>query len=223
MTKLSAIQASVADPVVPNDVYVHMIIDMQRGYVAALSEENQKTLPGKIEKFIAQTASSMRTLNIGVEDEEMVNFGSEEAKNWDCILKNSDGTPLRVDHWKKGSSAFKYQSNYTVSDRAPAHLHSTGANHIVLTGINECICVAETALDAVRLGYRVTIISDLVANGIIKNANPDIKQEEGKIAPAIQKCKDVGVNFETSENFLNRLNHVRPSLGTVAAPKPDFV
>lgn len=211
MSDLSSIQVSAAEPVTAKDVYVHMVIDMQRGYVAALSAEDQNTLPQKIENFIARTTGVMRTLNICVEDEEMFYFGSEESKNWNCVLTNPNGSPLKIDHYKRGSSAFRYQSNYTECMKEPAHLSATGANHIVLSGINKSICVAETALDAINSGYRVTIISDLVADGVSKN--------QPAVAPAILKCIEAGVKFRTSQEFLKGLECPKPAGHDGLVPK----
>jgi nicotinamidase-related amidase len=74
------------------------------------------------------------------------------------------------------------------------HLQLIGAGHLVLAGTYPERGVLDTALEAKRRGYTVTVISDAVASS-------DAARRDG----ALQALKQAGVGIETSDQFIASL------------------
>lgn len=74
------------------------------------------------------------------------------------------------------------------------HLQLIGAGHLVLAGIYPERSMLDTAREAKRRGYTVTVISDAVASS-------DAQRRDA----ALQTLKDGGVEIETSDQFIASL------------------
>jgi nicotinamidase-related amidase len=74
------------------------------------------------------------------------------------------------------------------------HLQLIGAGHLVLAGTYPERSMLDTAREAKRLGYTVTVISDAVASS-------DAQKRDA----ALQALKDSGVEIETSDQFIASL------------------
>ncbi|MCC7529661.1 MAG: isochorismatase family protein, partial [Candidatus Melainabacteria bacterium] len=71
-------------------------------------------------------------------------------------------------------------------------LKDSGIEHIFVTGLATNYCVKQTALDGVKLGFRVTLIEDAVRG---------IDRVGCRVKTAIQEMKDGGVAFVRSEEM----------------------
>jgi len=69
------------------------------------------------------------------------------------------------------------------------YLHSLGVEEIYIMGLATDYCVKYTALDAVKLGYKVYVIEDGCRG---------VEREEGDAAKAISEMRDVGVEIINS-------------------------
>jgi nicotinamidase-related amidase len=74
------------------------------------------------------------------------------------------------------------------------HLQLIGAGHVVLAGTYPERSVLDTARDAQRRGYAVTVISDAVASS-------DAQRRD----TALRALKEAGVTIETSDQFIASL------------------
>ena len=74
------------------------------------------------------------------------------------------------------------------------HLQLIGADHLVLAGTYPERSMLETAREAKRRGYTVTVISDAVASS-------DAQKRDA----ALQALKDAGVEIKTSDQFIASL------------------
>jgi nicotinamidase-related amidase len=74
------------------------------------------------------------------------------------------------------------------------HLQLIGAGHLVLAGTYPERSVLDTAREAKRRGYAVTVISDAVASA-------DARRRE----MALQQLKEAGVEIDTSDHFIASL------------------
>ncbi|MDI1250083.1 MAG: isochorismatase family protein [Lacunisphaera sp.] len=57
-----------------------------------------------------------------------------------------------------GKDAFSALGDKSIAD----HLKASGAKHLLLCGIETPVCVYQTARDALREGYQVTVLTDCV-------------------------------------------------------------
>jgi nicotinamidase-related amidase len=76
------------------------------------------------------------------------------------------------------------------------HLQLIGAGHLVLAGTHPERSVLDTAREAKRREYQVTVISDAVASS-------DAQRRDS----ALQALKEAGVSIETSDQFIASLEH----------------
>ena len=87
-------------------------------------------------------------------------------------------------------SAF-FENDRRTSTGLHGYLHERGVDSIVLAGLATDYCVGDSALDAARLGYEVTLIED-ACRAI------DL---EGSLATAIRRMREAGVTFARSETL----------------------
>ena len=85
---------------------------------------------------------------------------------------------------KKSFSIFGSQS-------IRAEIEKLGLSHLILTGIESPICIYLSALDALKRGYEVTILSDCIGSRRMKDEKV-----------AIDKLKDAGCHIIPMESFL---------------------
>src|SRR5262249_14947441 len=74
------------------------------------------------------------------------------------------------------------------------HLQLIGVGHLVLAGTYPERALLETAREAKRRGYAVTVISDAVASS-----------DAGRRDAALQSLKEAGATVETSDQFIASL------------------
>jgi nicotinamidase/pyrazinamidase len=84
-------------------------------------------------------------------------------------------------------SAF-YENDRTTATGLAGYLTERGFRHVVIAGLATDFCVAYSAIDAARLGFRVTVLTD-ACRAI------DL---EGSLAQAIESMRAAGVAFATS-------------------------
>ncbi|MBT3668069.1 MAG: isochorismatase family protein [Opitutae bacterium] len=89
------------------------------------------------------------------------------------------------------------------SDQFTNQLNELNINHLILTGIETSICIYLSAIDALKAGYDVTILSDCVGAR---------RTEDGSVA--LKKLESSGCHIIPLESFLYGY------LGT--AEHPDF-
>jgi nicotinamidase-related amidase len=80
------------------------------------------------------------------------------------------------------------------------HLQLIGAGHLVLAGTYPERAVLDTAREAKRRGYGITVISDAVASS-----------DAQRRAAALQALKEAGVAIETSDQFIAGLGQENKS------------
>ncbi len=102
---------------------------------------------------------------------------------------------------KNSTSAFKS----TLREKFPALkpfnsiLSQTGIKTIIICGVNEHACVADTALDARKKGYNVVLLTDAVADDNRQKIRPQTN------ALKDQEMKDAGVIFMSSAEALKKI------------------
>ena len=87
--------------------------------------------------------------------------GTEGARLWPALYHK----PTAVNVYKGTKTLIESYSvfgNHTVNYDTGLHtlLQSLGVTHLYLTGLAEDICVSYSALDALNLGYHVSIVQD---------------------------------------------------------------
>jgi nicotinamidase/pyrazinamidase len=101
------------------------------------------------------------------------------AGTWGAELHPSLAAPIDLPRVRKGSNGEDGYSGFTMRDPAtgeetPTELEATlrdrGIEDVVICGLATDYCVKATALDAVRLGFRVTLIGSAIA---AVNLSPD--------------------------------------------------
>lgn len=90
-------------------------------------------------------------------------------------------------------SAFNENDQKTSTGLA-GYLHSRDFKHVYVAGLATDYCVAWSALDARKLNFEVTLITD-ACRAI------DL---DGSLSNAMTSMQDAGVNFKTSTEFLNK-------------------
>ena len=68
-----------------------------------------------------------------------------------------------------------------------AHLKSSGAKHLLICGIETPVCVYQTAVDALKAGYQVTVLADCVGARRAGDASvvlADLAQIDCAVLPA---------------------------------------
>jgi nicotinamidase-related amidase len=83
------------------------------------------------------------------------------------------------------------QWNAFANPQFDEHLQLIGTGHLVLAGVYPERSVLETALEAKRRGYEVTVISDAVASSNTQSRDA-----------ALQALKQAGIELETSDQFI---------------------
>lgn len=93
---------------------------------------------------------------------------------------------------KSASSGFQYGKHGDLHHM----LGQDGIDHLYIVGINRSICVAETAIDARKLGYTVDIVYDLTADGqnILRNKDVELM--------TAQRAAEHGIGWISSENLI---------------------
>jgi nicotinamidase/pyrazinamidase len=105
-----------------------------------------------------------------------------------------EGTPVV----RKGTGGEDGYSGFTMRDPTSgeteptgleAHLRAAGIDDVVIAGLATDYCVRATALDAVRLGFATTVLTDAVAA-------VDLKPGDGD--RALRELEDAGVRLHTT-------------------------
>jgi nicotinamidase-related amidase len=74
---------------------------------------------------------------------------------------------------------------------APASDATDGRDQLILAGIETHVCILQTSLDAVALGYRVIVAADAVAS-----------RRDADHHHALQRLRDSGVTIATAESLV---------------------
>jgi len=90
-----------------------------------------------------------------------------------------------------GYSAFE-ATNINLEEYLKQH----GIDHLYVTGLATDYCVRATTLDALKKGFKVTVVSDAV-RGV--DVNP------GDVQRAIEEMKQAGAEFKTSDEVIQEL------------------
>ncbi len=90
-----------------------------------------------------------------------------------------------------GYSAFE-ATNINLEEYLKKH----GIDHLYVTGLATDYCVRATTLDALKKGFKVTVVSDAV-RGV--DVNP------GDVQRAIDEMKQAGAEFKTSDEVIQEL------------------
>lgn len=97
---------------------------------------------------------------------------------------------------RKGSSGEDGYSGFTARDPVTGETTSTGLHEqlsdtgitsVVITGLAGDVCVKETALDAIRLGYETTVV---------RSATRSVELEEGDERQAFEEMAAAGADVE---------------------------
>ncbi len=123
------------------------------------------------------------------------------AETWGAelhpVLDVPEGTPIV----RKGSNGEDGYSAFTMRDPASGHdvptmlqplLQVAGVDEIVVTGLATDYCVKATALDAIRLGFTVTVLADAVAAVNVSEGDGDRALDELRSAGALVESSDAG-------------------------------
>jgi nicotinamidase/pyrazinamidase len=123
------------------------------------------------------------------------------AESWGAelhpALEAPEGTPII----RKGSNGEDGYSGFTMRDqRSGAQvptllgplLESAGVTDVVVTGLATDYCVKATALDALRLGFATTVLTDAIAAVDVRQGDGDAALEELRNAGAVVKSSRNG-------------------------------
>jgi nicotinamidase/pyrazinamidase len=116
------------------------------------------------------------------------------AVSWGAELHPSleapEGTPIV----RKGSNGEDGYSGFTMRDQASGAqvptmlqplLESAGVTEVVVAGLATDYCVKATALDALRLGFATTVLTDAIAAVNLKHGDGEAALEELRNAGAV--------------------------------------
>jgi nicotinamidase/pyrazinamidase len=98
-----------------------------------------------------------------------------------------------------GTDSIKINMSYSAFENTELKniLNNLQINNLIVTGIATEYCVKATALDALRFGYHVTVLTDLIR---LIDIQPDDSIK------AIEEMKTAGVKLTTSIEFLKDSN-----------------
>jgi nicotinamidase/pyrazinamidase len=120
-------------------------------------------------------------------------WGAELYPSLDCPA----GSPLirKGTNGEDGYSAFTMRDTET-GDTLPTPLepllHEAGVDTVVVVGLATDYCVRATALDAVRLGHRTTVLTDAVAAVNVSPGDGDRALAELRAADVVLETSDGG-------------------------------
>lgn len=83
------------------------------------------------------------------------------------------------------------------NERFVQALKNANRNQVLIVGIEAHVCVYQTAVGLVELGYKVEVVTDAVSSRTIENKKV-----------ALQKMRDIGVNLTSTEMALFELLQV---------------
>ncbi|MTI88398.1 MAG: bifunctional nicotinamidase/pyrazinamidase [Balneolaceae bacterium] len=90
-------------------------------------------------------------------------------------------------------SAF-FENDHETATGLDGYLKERGVEELFITGLATDFCVKWSALDAAKLGYKTTVVSDAV-EGI---------DMDGSVGKAIKEMKEAGIHFTNSKEILNK-------------------
>lgn len=99
------------------------------------------------------------------------------------------GTDKNIDSY----SGF-YDNGHRKSTGLADYLHQTGTNELTIAGLATDYCVKFTALDAIREGFRTTVVED---------ATRAVNLQEHDFEKSIREMKDARVNIISSGEILS--------------------
>ncbi len=120
------------------------------------------------------------------------------AETWGAELHPDLQSPPETPVVRKGSNGEDGYSGFTMRDtRTGEHvptmlaplLQSAGVTDVVVIGLATDYCVKATALDALRLGYATTVLTDAVAAC-------EIRRGDGEAA--LEELRNAGANVRSS-------------------------
>jgi nicotinamidase-related amidase len=94
----------------------------------------------------------------------------------------------------------KYHGDAFSNSEFGSHLEALNLGNLIIAGVYAGGSVAATALDAIKRGYKVTIISDAIAGS----------KDEAR-DKALAELKNAGAQVETSAQFIASLGPASPS------------
>ncbi|MHB8627819.1 MAG: cysteine hydrolase family protein [Aggregatilineales bacterium] len=110
-----------------------------------------------------------------------------------AAIKGSSGVRIdpRLTHINDHYFAKDKSSAFTNS-KLDVFLHEQGIKQLLLTGVYATACVRRTAMDGLKHGYQVSIVSDAIADKSDQHRDAGLKELERK-----------GVHILTSERLLS--------------------
>ena len=145
---------------------------------------------------------------------EIPPYGTIHQQLWPrhCV-QGTDGARLWPSLYIKPTAIFVHKGTesaietYSVFGNAKMNyttgldelLQTAGVTDVYFTGLAEDVCVGESALDAIQLGYNVTVIQDATCG--VKHTDCDGMR---------QRIEQHGGHYETSYSVLNRLLQQSP-------------
>ncbi len=116
------------------------------------------------------------------------------AETWGAELHPALDVPEGTPIVRKGSNGEDGYSAFTMRDPASGHdvptmlqplLQTAGVGEVVITGLATDYCVKATALDAARLGFEVTVLTDAIAAVNVREGDGDAALDEMREAGVI--------------------------------------
>jgi len=116
------------------------------------------------------------------------------AETWGAELHPALDVPEGSPIVRKGSNGEDGYSAFTMRDPASGHdvptmlqplLQTAGVDEVIITGLATDYCVRATALDALRLGFAVTLLTDAVAAVDVHEGDGDHALHELREAGAV--------------------------------------
>jgi nicotinamidase/pyrazinamidase len=121
--------------------------------------------------------------------------------SWGAALHPALQVPEDTSVVRKGSNGEDGYSGFTMRDPtsgaevptmlAPL-LESAGVTEVVVTGLATDYCVKATALDALRLGFATTVLTDAIAAVDLREGDGDAALEELRNAGAVVRSSHSG-------------------------------
>jgi nicotinamidase/pyrazinamidase len=115
------------------------------------------------------------------------------ADSWGAELHPALSAPKGTPVVRKGSNGEDGYSGFTMRDPATGEqvptmlaplLQSAGVTEVVVTGLATDYCVKATALDALRLGFATTVLTDAIAAVDLRHGDGEAALEELRNAGA---------------------------------------
>ncbi len=175
-----------------------LVIDMQNYFLEMI--DNSAELVARVDDFLQKLPETVDIIYMSSVLNQDFLDDNYAQQNQLGVARLARGQTFQKD----SSSAFEIEK-YGVHGDLHYFLQNQNVTRVSVLGLNRSICVAQTALDAVALGYEVEILHDLTADAANVLKSSDIKPMTQDLA------QQHGIGWQSSKSLLARLESGAPA------------